>query len=528
MGPLLSLRKQNYPNFVFLAVLPSLFLHLYFLFINREYPKWDPSEYLLTAFQAYETRGFISKIETIYTVRGWRPLLTPAWDWIMLELSGGRVILAEKLGVGILYFCFCIYLVFLLRKFLSGLSLLVAILFITTLPWLFMAFLQLFSEPPFLVCLLASATHFAYSRGLRSLPHSLAGGLFLGLASCFRPLETLLLLASFLFFFVSQRRAYTWLNWSGNLKFSSLVAFTIPVIWFAPFSAELMEWVISCTFGKVALTFAKEDNATFRSHLFYLLPQVPGIFVLALAVLACAGKHAVNRGNSLALLLCAFAPVLVGAATLNRDLRYFYAPGLFLAIFAIVIFLRARPQAALVICILFMTVHFTWIATAIHPPLRFIHPIANLLSFRLNTQPLAVIDLDACSAIFEKIAARAKTDVRQEFLINSVQKNIGFHCLVGFNLMAKERRLNWRFHSLGEELQKANIHSLKSKFDFAIIGPVIHTYAGLELPTDLLKAIRTWEQDSQQPSEAQSIEVLSFRDSSNFLSYLNDFYFLKF
>src|SRR5688572_5625845 len=89
---------------VFVSIAVILFLAVYnflFLTMSKAAPHYDPAEYAYTAlsiFNVFADEGFFKGLQSLYFIRGWRPVLAPVLLLPFLSLTGGQAVTAINLA----------------------------------------------------------------------------------------------------------------------------------------------------------------------------------------------------------------------------------------------------------------------------------------------------------------------------------------------------------------------------------------------------------------------------------------------
>ncbi len=163
--------------------------------LNHRVPIWDEASFVDDAQQIIGSfnKGWISGLQALYFVRGWRPIIFPAVATPFLALAQGDIILGPGLTQLFSLSLIAAYAFLLLRQFLTPPRALVGAMFVVTAPWLFNFSYSFLSEVFWMGATLGWAFHLLAGLSRKSRTHLLIAGLWLGLAGATRPAETVLI-----------------------------------------------------------------------------------------------------------------------------------------------------------------------------------------------------------------------------------------------------------------------------------------------------------------------------------------------
>lgn len=372
---LVSVAMKTKFDWTILAVLPALLFAMLWQFVNDGYLGSDSTGYILTTDRITEmlrNNPLWKWPEILYAQRPYRfspisALLEPFWSFAARDFAATAALFSVfsllLLNVGIY---------FLLRRFFSGLNLFALTLLASLLPTTYVVFLYPFAEVPqavYLVAVLALLT-----KSPLSLRRAIVVGVLLGLATCFRPVETVYFLFAALFLYGF------WRSWRFSVgdKFLGLsvgIALVIGIIWWLPFTKEFNYWT-----GRVLL---EQDPAFLQKSIFVrfweiLSGQIGGVWPVALLgtlAILLVGWWQEFRAKTVVLadlkkrltflllaLLLAFAPLFLflfqGSEMTRTSNRYLLLPTFF-ALFAVLSqtperFFRASWARAIVVFVILL------------------------------------------------------------------------------------------------------------------------------------------------------------------------------
>lgn len=187
-------KRADYLALLILAIIIGFQIFTWH-FQNQWIPFWDGANYIHTAqdIKANFDNGFLSGIKSLYSERGWRPIIFPNLSSIPLILFNGniRITVAAVLYIGALITGIYSYKIF--RLELSIKSALLGTLCLTSLSWI-SNYTSLFFAEIFWVAA-ASATLFYLLSAVKedSLKNFMFSGISFGLMVCIRPIESIVI-----------------------------------------------------------------------------------------------------------------------------------------------------------------------------------------------------------------------------------------------------------------------------------------------------------------------------------------------
>ena len=363
---------------------------------NQVIPIWDGANFIVNAQKIAKSfdESLGEGLWSLYSVRGWRPIIFPAVTSpaFLMEIDlRHQIMMAQLVTYGT--FALFIYKIFLLNHKPSHSAL--GSLLICTTNWIIAFAWNFYSE----LLWLTAATGFLlfFSKILIGSPRQrnvALAGVFLGIASCVRPVETialaampllclciiecrrsqnkllytttigffalaftggitcafhwsetsmpLVVMATYCFFFIFALKRFLLKNHFLNVP---IIASVIFLLWFAPFMRELYGWAYTTSFGPMAkLTDQRLATASVLeviSHLFVQYNFMLLIFLTSIVLVSLAIQHKAEQKTNFNVFLKNGSLVLMMAVPLffaywltgTSDVRRVLPFQLFLLIF---------------------------------------------------------------------------------------------------------------------------------------------------------------------------------------------------
>jgi hypothetical protein len=362
-----------------LAILFPLSALLPWIVLDQSYLGSDPGEYLLNSvqiFSKWKHDGWHSGVQALYLLRMRKEVLLPVFGALSMGLTGGSILWAARV-CELFFYTFFLCFTFLNFEFvLPSAESALATAFLGLLPWCTFSSHYFGAEIPVLASCTAAVYWLIRCRDLDSARSARWLGFCSGLGSCFHPVSVPLFLTvpilSWVWIGVRERRLRTrdlavWAlallpfplvlllhhqaalltqllilclpaiavfllraRLGLNRVFSQalLVGYLIMALWYAPFMDSLYDWIFQSSYSE----FAKSVSSTIVGF------QLPGRFLLWLCgipmilVAVAAGFGFSHRSLNersrqylWMLLATVVLPLVVGATTHDRSVRYYYA-----------------------------------------------------------------------------------------------------------------------------------------------------------------------------------------------------------
>jgi hypothetical protein len=524
----------------FLPTLVGICLPVGLLFLWHSnyvsYPQSDAGGDFFTTqeiFLKFQNLGFIEGLRAAIFERHWKPILHPAISPVFLFLTRGAVLPAVYLAVFFWYVLFLFYVSKISATMLPARTSWLPTLLVGTTSWIFISGSTFNSEMPFLACVMPSFYHLIKADQFSSKKHSSAFGFWMALSICMRPVEgvftflvpvILVTKNAFVSRKISRSDLFTSIalivlsmvclaiplphhSWRGlplifitsaavviyigihfywkasNFLCASALFTLIPLVWFAPATANLYGWVYDANFSEISVNTGGRANSTvlqFFVHSIYMLGITAWILAgIAMLWMKQSVKFWKSHHLGLAVSMLLF-PLAAGAITTNGDTRYYYAGNAVLILCAAIAalqptkkFLTIRVSVVAVVILVQFFNCLNYIFQIIEPsePLRVLlgRPVWN--STPMHREPL----LELQTEIKNKIRSVQNAKFIILPLISTFGQSEWFCDPWVLTIRSRELGLLWTFALLeaGPSLEiRAPYSELKNNFDYIIVGPL--------------------------------------------------------
>ena len=179
-----------------LTSLPCFFLDYVWYRTNQGYPRDDSSEYAARALEIYSlltTQGIRSALSFAWFAHGTKPTLLPVLNLPFLALTGGQTNAAVMLSAFFFLMVLLSHVFLIFLEFLPIASATLALLVFEMLPWVVGNSYRTMPYLPFAAFSVAAVFYFLKSNHFRILRFSILFGVCLGIATCIRPVEAVIL-----------------------------------------------------------------------------------------------------------------------------------------------------------------------------------------------------------------------------------------------------------------------------------------------------------------------------------------------
>lgn len=433
------------------------------------YPQYDEAEYVKLALahtKVFLSDGVIAGLKEMYWHRLWKPIFHANWAVLPMVFSGGNPLLGAMITQVIIFFALLGFTFRTAAIFLNPWMACALTLMIGLNHWLLDSSLSFGAQMSFLT-LWAATVYF----GLRwwSTPNykwATWAGIFFGLASVVRPIESALIAAIpclYLCFLAYKdqrlRKSFAWFL---------VVSVGLATAWFFNHLPELWKWAVSCSQSMhIKRVWGRPDH-DFFAFVFGMMWTLFSWTGVALLVGAAIDFPKSARPGMTVLALACLIPLCAGGTSYNGSYWFFYN-SLYTGLLGLgVIALRpdsrwrvARYSAAAVVCVLIGAKEISW-------------------AYRKAFSVPKIVDTCALSAeaVHGLISSKEKPEVSVLFYQGSatdLMRGFDRWCL---ELYSNERNWQTKFTNYwnGEDnetfafiLDKMRKHS-----DYLLVGPLGH------------------------------------------------------
>jgi hypothetical protein len=432
---------------IFSLLLPISFV-VFWKLHYKMYPQADEAFYKILTQEIYLTaknEGLIEGLKFAYTHKHWKPILHPIIGTTTLWIANGDIRNSIAIYNLLVYSIFLTLIYFYLSRYIEVYKTAIAVLFLSSIPWVFGLSTNFNSEVGFLTSVVALLLYYSYNPNITTKKNAIGYALLFSLAALLRPVETALLFGVFLigyliemrqkkiislrplfisgawviYFFAVMSPPYFKMNrdWffseiliifltSIILFFISLfisrkksddfnhvlaisLFFLILLLWYIPGAHQFFDWIMLANFGILAQQTGNRAGRPLINFIYFYYDRLGWtpfilVFIIGFSYLKAGFNFLKNYRLWLFLIGSLFLPFIAGSLSYNGDVRYYYGAWVILMLLLMRTALHQsnpRPKTALFIILTSSVILFTGMMPFLFGEIRNVIPGAIRTKF---------------------------------------------------------------------------------------------------------------------------------------------------